>query len=44
MMVVLKGPAQARFKIGDRLPEAGKVGVGQLRQRPPGLISTRIAA
>ena len=37
VVVVPEGPAQPRFPLGDRLPETVKVGVGQLRQRPPGL-------
>ena len=37
VMVVLEGPAQPRFPLGDCLPELVKVGVGQLAQCPPGL-------
>ena len=37
VVVVLEGPAQPRFPLGDRLPELVKVGVGQLAQCPPGL-------
>ena len=37
VVVVLEGPAQPRFPLGDRLPETVEVGVGQLGQRPPGL-------
>ncbi len=37
VMVVLEGPAQARFPLGDRLPDLGEVGAGQLREPPPGL-------
>ena len=37
VVVVLEGPAQPRFPLGDRLPEAGEVGVGQLREPSPGL-------
>ena len=37
VVIVLKSTAQPRFPLGDCLPELVKVGVGQLRQRPPGL-------